>query len=78
MKDTPTPRGGARPGAGRKPTGRVKRDISLPPQLWEEIEEFRKEYHFKSTGEAIELLINNGFVRQWQVAEMYEKPEGGA
>jgi hypothetical protein len=78
VSEQPKQRGGTRAGAGRKPKGRIKRDISLPPQLWEEIEEFRKEYHFKSTGEAIELLINNGFVRQWQVAEMYEKPEGGA
>jgi hypothetical protein len=44
MKKKPAPtRGGAREGAGRKPTGKttVTRSVSMPPDVWQRIDALR-------------------------------------
>lgn len=56
-------RGGKRLGAGRKPSGRIKRDVSLPSELWEAIEAYRLREGIKTTGEALERLARLALAR---------------
>jgi hypothetical protein len=57
MSEQPKRRGGARPGSGPKPKGRIKRDVSLPPQVWAAIEVYREQWGIRTTGETVEELV---------------------
>jgi hypothetical protein len=58
MKPKPTA-GGARKGAGRKPTGRtvITRSVSMPPTAWQEIDAMRGK-HSRGSFIANRLGIN--------------------
>lgn len=50
-------RGGARAGAGRKPSGNVKHDVSLPADMWAWVDALQAERGYKSRSETVELLL---------------------
>jgi hypothetical protein len=57
MNEQPKRRGGARPGSGPKPKGRVKRDVSLPPEVWALIEDHQRRAGIRTRSEAVESLV---------------------
>jgi hypothetical protein len=53
----PKRRGGYRPGSGPKPKGRIKRDVSLPPEVWALVEGYRQRAGIRTRSEAVEALV---------------------
>jgi hypothetical protein len=57
MTNEPKCRGGARPGSGPKPKGRIKRDVSLSPEAWALVEGYRQRAGIRTRSEAVEALV---------------------
>jgi hypothetical protein len=57
VTNEPKRRGGARPGSGPKPKGRAKRDVSLSPEAWALVEDYRQRAGIKTRSETVEALV---------------------
>lgn len=77
MNEQPKRRGGARPGSGPKPKGRVKRDVSLPPEVWAQVEEYQQREGIKTRSEAVDRMLRSYAMYVGQSIEE-DKQKGGA